>query len=744
MMQRVMCRMLWPVPCRKVFRRFGIPLLKLPHPGTFSIFSFKRLCFTKEYSLFGDQNIVLMGPPGAGKTTVGRIIGEKLDWPFIDVDDDVLEKTWNMSVAEKLKEGPEQFLEEEGQALLKLSASESVISLTGSNPMHSASMHHVKKNGIIVFLDVPVDDIINRLEQMKVDRIVGQGPGISLREILLYRQSFYKQWYDIRVLCESGEAVETIAKKVLIALKWYQNSEEGAFISSRSISSETVATKNNKKNFSDVIIEGLAPNGGLYVPVKSLPKLTSGEWLRLVSASYVERAQILLERCIHPSDVPAVALQEMITAAYGDNFFCPKIAPVRHLMGHQFLLELFHGPTASFKDLALQLFPLLYAYCIPRTCNYLILAATSGDTGSAVLDGFSRLSETDKQRIAVLIFFPETGISMVQKFQMISYQQENIQALGVESDFDFCQTTVKQILTEAHFTGFLAAQCGTALSIANSINWARLLPQIVYHASAYLDLVNQNVITFGDHVDVCIPTGNFGNILAAVYAKLMGIPIRKFYCASNQNHILTDFMKTGRYDLRGRKLVTSISPATDILKSSNLERYVHLISNGDGMLVKELYTHLENHCFFELPEPLLKKIQDDFLADWCSEEDCLAAIHSVYRTTGYILDTHTAIAKVVADRLQDGTCPIIISCTAHYSKFLPAVLQALKFSNLSLNPAAQIQLLDDLHLVPSVHLGVLEALKREAQQKSKVCSASISAFMDQIEAVIHHNFMRVK
>ncbi|KAM4689805.1 threonine synthase-like 1 [Discoglossus pictus] len=695
--------------------------------------------------VIGNKNLIVMGPPGAGKTLVGKILGQKLGCPVIDVDDDVLEKDWNMSVANKLQDvGDEQFLEEEGKALLKFSASGSVISLTGSNPLHTLSMEHTKKNGVVVYLDVDTQDITERLEGMKVNRIVGQRSGSSIREILEKRKQYYKKWHDVRVFCQSGDTVEIVADKIIEAVNRYQDIESEAFISTRSVNQDLNIRNEKIKYFSDAVIEGLAPDGGLYVPKNGLPKLSDGEWKRLIKSTYTERAQIILEKCIHPADVPAVILGEIVEKAYGENFACSKIAPVRHLTGNQFILELFHGPTASFKDLALQFMPHLFAYCIPKTCNYLVLVATSGDTGSAVLDGFGCLSDVDKKRIGAFCLYPENGISQVQKYQILACQGQNGLALGIGSDFDFCQSTIKEIFRKPDYTGFLIAEYGTILSTANSINWGRLLPQIVYHASAYLDLVNQGVISFGSPVDVCIPTGNFGNVLAAIYAKKMGIPIRKFICASNQNHVLTDFIKTGHYDLRGRTLQQSASPSIDILKSSNLERYLHLLTNQDGHVINHLYSQLQNEGHFHLPANLLSLLQRDFIAGWCSEEDCLAAIRSVFGATEYILDTHTAVAKVVADRVQDRTCPVIISSTAHYSKFAPVILQALNIEKINQSPLSQFHLLNSFNPLPPAHNVLLGMLKQKENQKSVVCEADSTIVMDHIEQFIQNLFLKTQ
>ncbi|CAM4577119.1 unnamed protein product [Leuciscus chuanchicus] len=959
-----------------------------------------------------ERNILLMGPPGAGKTCVGRILGHRLGMPVIDIDDDVLERTWGMSVADKLSEiGGDGFIEEEGKAVCRFAATGSVISLTGSNPLHSDAMRHLKHSGLAVYLDVDTEDIMQRLSRMKVNRIVGQDAGVSMREILHYRKQFYEKWLDARVLCGTGDSVEDVADKVLRTLRRYEDSESEVFVSTRSQMSS------DPKFFSDVVIEGLAPDGGLYViPVKypvlagkvpyftllsrrppvlvftraiaaeledelaktcrsqpfslmcdesnnrktekefiiltrlydeatlqvstrflemptcnvgnaenlyeklsealrkrgipwdnliafnsdnasvmkgrhnsvisrlktsqphvqdlgcichlvqlatgcgiraaqvpvedilvgiythfdrsakrcevykefvdftdsdhlKLLRYCSTRWLSLLtciqrvlnqwdalqayfnSHEEVERSFKVRDLASHLRDpivktyflflsaalkplsefniafqsegiqihrleeemcrlmkrimgyliparaivavplreveygdghqladedlfigadtkafmrsaelpvsaekkifqtvrsfyeavlkkmfssfpldhpllrdlkvldpaarlniTPGTELSTMVCRAYSQNFADQSVVPLKHLTDHQYLLELFHGPTASFKDLALQLMPQLFAHCLPQMCNYLILVATSGDTGSAVLNGFRNLKDSDRERIGVLVVFPENGVSEIQKLQMTGFQEGNAKSISVLSNFDFCQRSIKQMFGDSSLIGHLAVEYSTVLSTANSINWARLLPQVVYHCSAYMDLLRNRTLTFGDPIDVCISTGNFGNAMSALYAKQMGIPIRKVICASNHNCIISDFIASGKYDLRNRKLQVSNSPAIDILKSSNLERFIHHASGGDGSLVRDLCLNLERERIFKVSETLRQKINLELQAGWCSEEDCLRAIQEVHTTTGFIMDTHTAVGKVVADRIHDKTCDML-HCT---------------------------------------------------------------------------------
>ncbi|GAA6087597.1 threonine synthase-like 1 isoform X1 [Tachysurus ichikawai] len=699
-----------------------------------------RSCLSMKCSQ--ERNILIMGPPGAGKTSVGQILSHKLRKPVIDIDNDVLEKTWGMTVAEKLAEvGGDRFIDEEGQAVCNFSASGCLISLTGSNPLHSDAMRHLKRSGIALYLDVDTEDIMERLCKMKVNRIVGQGAGVSMREILAYRKPFYERWMDARVFCGRGDTIEEVAEKVVRVLEKYRNSELDTYVSTRghiSVSSDDL------KFFSDVVVEGLAPDGGLYVPNKGFPKLEPSEWLRLADMSYPERALVILEKYIHPLDIAPTELCSMVNRAYGQNFASKSVAPVKHLAEDQYILELFHGPTASFKDLALQLMPQLLAHCLPQMCNYLILVATSGDTGSAVLSGFSNLIESDRHRIGVLVFFPERGVSVIQKLQMTGFKQGNTRSVGVFSDFDFCQRTIKEIFGDSRLAGYFAVEYATVLSTANSINWARLLPQVVYHASAYLDLLRDGVVKFGQPIDVCLPTGNFGNAMSAVYAKQMGVPIRNIICASNHNHIVSDFISTGQYDLRGRKLMLSNSPAIDILKSSNLERFLHYASSGDGQLVQNLFVSLEKEQHFTVSEDFLQMIRQDVQAGWCSEDDCLNTIQEVHLKTGYIMDTHTAVAKAVADQLHDKRCPVVLCSTAHFGKFAPAVLKALRCPEIPLEPLEQLDALCAIAGQELMHKTLYESIRERASHSYTVCQPDFRVLTDEVESMIQDSFMKVR
>ena len=351
------------------------------------------------------------------------------------------------------------------------------------------------------------------------------------------------------------------------------------------------------------------------------------EWGELLPLSYQERAVAILSRWISPDELSTAELSQMVADAYTGFGHCEDaaaVAPVVHLEDSHYILELFHGPTASFKDLALQLTPRLFHRAAQDvSTEYMILVATSGDTGSAALEGFGGVG------INTMVLYPNEGVSDIQRAQMCSTPLGSTHTIGVDGDFDWCQTAVKTLFNDTELAAELEADYGVTLSAANSINWGRLLPQVVYHSSAYLDLVNAGAAELGEPVDVCVPCGNFGNILAAVYAKAMGVPFRDFTVAANKNNVLSDFVTTGVYDLRQRQLLKTISPSIDILISSNIERMLHLLcaknpEHADaGAEVDRCFKQLKSEGYFELSPGLLEMLRSEFTGGWATEEQVI-------------------------------------------------------------------------------------------------------------------------
>jgi threonine synthase len=427
-------------------------------------------------------------------------------------------------------------------------------------------------------------------------------------------------------------------------------------------------------SFTEVVLQGIAPGGGLFVPER-VPGLSLAEIQGLAELPYWQRAAHVFER--FQPDLAAGQIDSIARQAYGDNFHHPDIAPVRQVGADRFVLELWHGPTLAFKDMALQCMPLFFSDAVEQArglgrenADFLVLVATSGDTGVAALSGFA-----DRPHTKIAVCYPDGGVSAIQQRQMVTQPGGNLTVLGVEGDFDDCQSCVKAVFADEAFCGELLSEYNLRLSSANSINWGRLLPQIVYYISAYADMVARGSRRIGEPIDVCVPSGNFGNLLAAFYAKRLGTPIGRLLCASNANNVLADFLATGRYEIKDRRLVKTASPSMDILISSNLERLLYEVA-GDGLQVRTWMESLRDSGAFELDGGTFERLRRDFVGDWVDNETCLATIERVYRDSQYLIDPHTAVAWEVADR-HAGELPMLVVSPAHWSKFPADVARAL-------------------------------------------------------------------
>lgn len=430
----------------------------------------------------------------------------------------------------------------------------------------------------------------------------------------------------------------------------------------------------NQIHAAEAIIAGLAPDGGLYLPV-SLPEFTADDLKSMLQMTYPQRAALVLSRFL--TDYSLDELEEYTTRAYSTEKFTSRTpAPVRTLTEHVSILELFHGPTCAFKDFALQMLPLLLTGALKKTGEkrtIVILTATSGDTGKAALEGFA-----DVEGTKIAVFYPDGGTSPIQRLQMTTQKGDNVHVFAVKGNFDDAQNGVKRIFNDVDFQKELAGQ-GYLLSSANSINWGRLAPQIAYYFSAYCDLVKQEKVELGKPMNVVVPTGNFGNILACYIAKCCGLPVGRLICASNSNNVLTDFLETGTYD-RNRPFYTTNSPSMDILISSNLERLLYLVSNCDSQKIAGYMKELQETGTYTIDEDMKKQIQKDFAAGYADDEQTADMIDQIYSNYGYLIDTHTAVAIDVYrkySRTSGDTTPTLIASTASPFKFPASVLSAL-------------------------------------------------------------------
>jgi len=440
------------------------------------------------------------------------------------------------------------------------------------------------------------------------------------------------------------------------------------------------------------IKKGISPDGGLFVPV-SIPHISLADIEKMSGIKYTERAEFILGKYL--TDYTEEEIADCAQKAYkSEKFGSDNTAPVYKLNDSAYILELWHGPTCAFKDMALQILPHLLTKAIKKTGEekeVVILVATSGDTGKAALEGFKDVEGTKIQ-----VFYPVDGVSKIQKLQMTTQEGNNVCVVAVKGNFDDAQTGVKKIFTDKEYIKELDAR-GYSLSSANSINWGRLVPQIVYYFSAYCDMLRDGEIKLGEEINICVPTGNFGNILAAYYAKCMGLPVKKLLCASNKNNVLTDFIKTGTYD-KNRVFHTTISPSMDIIISSNLERLLFIMSDYNDAKIRDYMNKLSEDGKYTVSEEIFEKIKADFYAGCCDDDETKTTIKAVKDEYSYTADTHTAVGiKVYDDYVKEtgDMTKTVIASTANPYKFNKSVLEALD-KNQNFDNKDEFQLLDML------------------------------------------------
>lgn len=483
------------------------------------------------------------------------------------------------------------------------------------------------------------------------------------------------------------------------------------------------STRNSEKTVtaSQAILKGLAEDGGLFVPV-SIPKLpvSLGE---LKNMNYQETAYAVMKEFL--TDFTEEELRNCITKAYDSKFDTEDIAPLAKAHDAYFL-ELYHGATIAFKDMALSILPHLLTTSAKKNQvknEIVILTATSGDTGKAALAGFANVEGTK-----IIVFYPKNGVSKVQELQMVTQKGDNTSVIAIHGNFDNAQSGVKAMFENKKLAKELD-QAGYQFSSANSINMGRLVPQIVYYVYAYGKLLQNGEIEEGEEINVVVPTGNFGNILAAYYAKNMGLPIAKLICASNENKVLYDFFQTGTYD-KNREFILTTSPSMDILISSNLERLIYQIAGGDAKKDQELMNDLKSKGVYAITEEMKKNLAD-FEAGYATEEQVKQTIHDLYTDTGYVIDTHTAVAASVYNEYRKNTgdtAKTVIASTASPYKFARSVMTAI---DASYDAMEEFELIDELHKVSQMDIpNAIEEIRNAEIRHTTECD------IDQMEASV--------
>ncbi len=440
-----------------------------------------------------------------------------------------------------------------------------------------------------------------------------------------------------------------------------------------------ISTRGYDRKYSaaEAIITGIAPDGGLFVP-ETIPQISAGEIEEMKNMQFFQISARVLSKYL--TDFTEAELLEFAQAAYDEEKWGENPIPLVQLNAYndrEYILELWHGPTCAFKDVALQMLPHLMTASVKKTGinkKICILTATSGDTGKAALEGFKDLPGTE-----IIVFYPTGGVSDAQKLQMVTTEGSNTHVIAVNGCFDDAQTGVKKIFGDEAFAAKLDEN-GIMLSSANSINWGRLAPQIAYYVYSYVELLRQEKIGKGEEINIVVPTGNFGNILAAWFAKQMGIPVRKLICASNRNKVLCDFFSTGTYD-RNREFFKTTSPSMDILISSNLERLLYEVTGGNSAQVIEWMTGLNTEGKYSVDKDTLKSLQHSFVGGFADETGVAKTILDVYDRTDHVIDTHTAVGFNIYGRYHtrsnDETKTVFVS-TASPFKFAPAVMDSIR------------------------------------------------------------------
>ena len=439
------------------------------------------------------------------------------------------------------------------------------------------------------------------------------------------------------------------------------------------------STRNSSVNVTSAqaIAQGISKDGGLFVP-SEIPQITLEDVKTLGDMTYAQRAFFVFSKYL--TDFTEAEIKYCVESAYNTkNFDSDNIAELAHLFDGTYMLELWHGPTCAFKDMALQILPYLLTTSAKRlelNKKIVILVATSGDTGKAALEGFKDVPDTE-----ILVFYPDDGVSAMQKKQMTTQEGKNVNVCAIKGNFDDAQNGVKAIFTNEEIAAELEKN-GMMFSSANSINWGRLAPQIIYYISSYAQLVKDGEIALGDKINIVVPTGNFGNILAGYYAKKMGIPVNKLICASNANNVLTDFLTTGVYN-RNRPFHATISPSMDILISSNLERLLYHISGEDDGQIREWFGALASEGKYEVTDEVKAVLKEEFYAGCCDDTETKACIKDIYNKYSYTCDTHTAVAVKVYNDYKAATgdeTKTIIASTASPYKFSGSVLEAIEIN----------------------------------------------------------------